>query len=426
LSQKGFEIKDGSKKVVIPIKLLNNLVFIKLKVNKKELVFLLDSGAKETVLFGLLQDKKQIELKKIEKVKLRGLGSEESIDGLKSTGNVLEIKDLKSTNHLMYVILDQNFNLSSHIGMPVNGIIGYALLKNNLVEISYSKKKLYIYPNNKRNRKRLNRKFERIVISVEEFRPYLTTKLTTVSQELSAKLLIDSGNSDALWLFKEENDKIVIPKESFDDYLGKGLSGTVIGKRGNIKELNIADFKFNNLIGAFPDSSSIKYLNKVPDRVGSVGSEILKRFTVIFDYPNSFLYLRKNKQFDAPFSFNRSGIEIKHSGIERSTVVSVSETIPIIVDTFDRIKEDKKANLEYKFVITPIYIIENIRGSSAAAKSGLSKGDRMISINSQGLRRFTLEEINLLLKKEHGNWVTIVVDRNGKLLKFWFQLVDDF
>lgn len=425
-AQKGFELKVGKKKAVIPIKLINNLVFIPLKVNGKELVFLLDSGAKETVLFGLFQDKKEVDLKNIEKVKLRGLGSEESIDGLKSTGNLLEIKDLKSSNHLMYVILNQNFNLSSHIGIPVNGIIGYALLKNNLIEISYSKKKLYVYLDNKKNRKRINRKFDKIPITIEESRPYIITKLTTVSQELSAKLLIDSGNSDALWLFKEENDKIVVPKDGFDDYLGKGLSGAVVGKRGTIQELNIANFKFNKLIGAFPDSSSIKYLNKVPDRVGSVGSEVLKRFTVIFDYPNCNLYLRKNKQFDTPFSYNRSGIEVKHSGIERTREVVVTEAIPLIVNTFDRTKEDKNANLYYKFVMTPIYIIENIRATSAAAKNGLSKDDRLISFNGQELRRFTLEELNSFLKKEQGNYITIVVDRKGKLLKFRFQLLDDF
>jgi hypothetical protein len=46
------------------------------------------------------------------------------------------------------------------------------------------------------------------------------------------KLLIDVGNSDAIWLFQDVSNKIV-PTNNFDDYLGKGFSGDVIGKSAN-------------------------------------------------------------------------------------------------------------------------------------------------------------------------------------------------
>jgi hypothetical protein len=31
-------------------------------------------------------------------------------------------------------IVDQNFNISSHVGIPVNGIIGSSVFNNNLFE----------------------------------------------------------------------------------------------------------------------------------------------------------------------------------------------------------------------------------------------------------------------------------------------------
>ena len=124
LAQDDFSIEDHRSKVVIPFKLINNLVFIPIKVNGIELNFLLDSGVEETILFSM-EEKKEVSFKNVEKVKLRGLGSENEIEGLKSTNNTLETHGLKSHNHLLYIILDQNFNLSSHIGIPVNGIIGY-------------------------------------------------------------------------------------------------------------------------------------------------------------------------------------------------------------------------------------------------------------------------------------------------------------
>jgi hypothetical protein len=45
---------------------------------------------------------------------------------------------MESINHL-YIIVDQNFNISSHVGIPVNGIIGSSVF-NNLFEINYEKK----------------------------------------------------------------------------------------------------------------------------------------------------------------------------------------------------------------------------------------------------------------------------------------------
>jgi hypothetical protein len=42
-------------------------------------------------------------------------------------------------------------------------------------------------------------------------------------------------------------DKIHVPIINFDDYLGKGFSGDVEGKRARIAEFFISDFKFSNL-----------------------------------------------------------------------------------------------------------------------------------------------------------------------------------
>ena len=45
------------------------------------------------------------------------------------------------------------------------------------------------------------------------------------------------------------------------------------------------------------------------DRNGSVGGEVLKRFNMVFDYPNNKLHL-KNANFKNPFQYNLAGIEL--------------------------------------------------------------------------------------------------------------------
>jgi hypothetical protein len=50
------------------------------------------------------------------------------------------MEGMESINHL-YTIVDQNFNISSHVGIPVNGIIGSSVFNNNLFEIKYKKER---------------------------------------------------------------------------------------------------------------------------------------------------------------------------------------------------------------------------------------------------------------------------------------------
>ena len=88
-AQQGFRfIKEDQKKTVIAFQMINNLIFIPIKVNGVELNFLLDTGVEETILFSL-EDKGDVSFYNVKKIKLTGLGKEDSIEGLRSTGNTL-------------------------------------------------------------------------------------------------------------------------------------------------------------------------------------------------------------------------------------------------------------------------------------------------------------------------------------------------
>ena len=422
-AQNDFLIESGHSKVTIPFKLINNLIFIPIKVNGVELNFLLDSGVEETILFSM-EDKQEVSFNNVEKIKLRGLGSEEEIEGLKSTNNVLTSHGLKSQNHLLYIILDQTFNLSSHIGIPVNGIIGHKFFKNNVVEINYQRKKITIHSNNEQVRKKLGKKFTSIPITIEKSKPYIEAVAVVDSQEIPAKLLIDIGNSDSFWVF--ENNKIKLPKKNFPDFLGKGFSGDIEGHRAKIEKFSLADFNFKNPIVSFPDSSSIKNVRMVPGRIGSVGGEILKRFTLVLDYAGKNLYLKKNSKFFEPFTYNKSGITVQHNGLQW-----VQETVHLqtvqVASSMGEVEQNLKKddNFRYKFSLKPVYEIVNIRKHSAAEKCGLQKGDIIVSINNNLPYKYSLQQINSLLKSEEDIWINLEVERNSLILKFRFKLEDE-
>ncbi len=421
-SQSSFEFENRKVKTVIPIKVVNNLTLIPVELNGVNLTFLLDTGVEETILFSL-EEVEQVSLENIEKIKFKGFGIDEAFNGLKSSKNNVKIKSLIDPNHDVYVVLDQDINISSSVGVPVNGIIGYHFFKNHAVEINYDSKKIIVYDKLEEISPKKLQKFKSFPIELHSNKPYVNFNFKTLpnSQYVDAKLLVDSGNSDALWLFTSDSKKTEIPEQNIDDYLGVGFSGSVYGKRARIIGLQAGNFEFNNLIVAYPDSLNTKNIELVKDRLGSIGGEILKRFTQIFDYPSKQLFLKKNAQFNTKFEYNMSGIDVQHEGLE--WVQEYYTDKPVVnYKSYDINGEDISKKVKTKFSLKPTYKIHSIRKKSPAEICGLKVGDKILSINHKKIYNLTLAEIAELLKSEENKEIKIVVERDDNELKFEFKL----
>ncbi|MGI9582344.1 PDZ domain-containing protein [Chryseobacterium sp. RRHN12] len=416
-AQNSFELIN-TKKAVIPFKFINNLIFIPITVNGAELTFLLDTGVSEAILFSL--ENKELKLSNVEKVKFSGLGGSVSIDGLKSERNMGKIGDkIVNTSMSLYIIIDEEFNISPHVGIPVNGVIGYHFFKDHPIYIDYASRKITVYESADLLKKKIKR-FEEFPITIEKDKPYLYAGVEMTNEKKDSKLLIDLGNSDAIWLFPTLIKNFVYNRPNIDDFLGRGFNGDIYGKRSRIHNFYLGDFKFEKPLTAMPDEFSIQHVNLVENRKGSVGGEIMRRFTVIFDYPNKKLYLKKNRNFDDPFHFNMSGLDFKQEGLEWEqdrvkieTEKSVSVVNVIYNDSF-----------QYKFSLKPIFSIAGVRKDSPAFKAGLQKGDKIISINGSRTSNMTLETMVELMKSNEGRNITIIVQRKNEELTFRFMLED--
>lgn len=425
LSQEGFEfVNTKSSKIRVPFKLINNLVFIPVKVNGVEFLFLLDSGVRETILFGF-DDANEVNLNHVEKIDFKGLGRSETVEGFKSSGNVLTIGKKESRNHLLYLILDPSFNLSSFVGVSVNGIVGSAAFKNYLVEIDYAKKVVNFYKPNSKFHKTIEKKYTKVPIIIEKGKPYVNSTVRVNTTDVLVKLLIDTGNSDAVWLFDKLSDKLELPEKYFEDYLGQSISGAVVGKRARISEFSIAGYKFDSPVVAYPDSISSKIISLRSGRLGSLGGEILKRFSVVFDYSNGQLFLKKNKLFKSSFTYNKSGVEIWHTGSELvKKMVAVPDHNSVIVSVDDRKPDPKTANFKYRVELKPIYEIGHVRENSSAYKSGLRPADILVAIDGKPAYEYSLQEINSFLWSEDEIWIELKIRREGKEMRFKFQLLN--
>ncbi len=422
----GYSLAQGSFNLInaksdkIKFQLINNLIIIPVEVNGVPLSFLLDTGVSKPILFNIINLSDSLQINNVETVFLRGLGSEGSIEALKSKRNIVKVGKAINVNQEVYVVFDESINFAPRLGIPIHGIIGYNIFKDFVVEINYSSKVLTLHDPKTYTYKSCKscRTFD---LKLSQNKPYIDGMIEIDSKQIPVKLLIDSGGSDALWLFEDE-EKGIMPVEGkyFEDYLGKGLSGSVHGKRSKIKSFSLQDFKFKEVNVAFPDSSSIHIARKYRDRSGSIAGELLKRFNIIFDYANEKVTFKKNKQFNSPFHYNKSGIILEQDGIR-----VVRETS----DNFIRNDSDRTTNIDkivlsvsYRYSIRPAFTIVELRKNSPAEKAGLLLGDILLVVNNKDTAGLKMHEINEVFSGEDGKLIRLQIDRNGSRLNYEFKL----
>jgi C-terminal processing protease CtpA/Prc len=109
---------------------------------------------------------------------------------------------------------------------------------------------------------------------------------------------------------------------------------------------------------------------------GIVGSEILRRFTATFDYPEARMLLEPNAHFGEPFDFDMSGLYL--AGDERIEVLRVVDDSP-------------------------------------AAEAGIREGDRVLTDRP-------LEELRRALRSEPGVEHVLELERDGRRFAAAFRL----
>ena len=142
-AQDGFLMDVKKSKVVIPFQLLSNLIFVKINVNGTDLTFLLDTGVSETVLFSL-DENQSLTFGDVEKIQLKGMGSQAPIDAMLAKNNKLKTPYFSDENHDILIVLNQEVNFSPNVGIPVNGILGDDFFRNYPVEIDYLRRRIII------------------------------------------------------------------------------------------------------------------------------------------------------------------------------------------------------------------------------------------------------------------------------------------
>jgi hypothetical protein len=386
----GFNLADGKKKVQIPIEIHNNLVVVRLLLNDAlPLKFIVDTGVR-TAILTQKSFSDILQLRYSRKYTIAGPGGEKLIDAYVANNVSLTLPGVVGRGHSLLVLEEDYLELRNYLGTDVHGILGYELFSRFIIKIDYNRKIMTLMlPDKFKPKKR----YDVIPVRIQDTKPYILVPISISNDHsLNAKLLVDTGASHGLMLEPESDSRIHLPEKSLNTIIGRGLGGVITGKTGRIQAVELGNYTIQKPLVNFPDSGSyvsdsLKYLQV--DRNGTLGGEILSRFTVIFNFPHEKIYIKKNSEFKKQFYFSLSGLNIRAKGAQLN-----------------------------------VFEVNDVRQGSAADKAGVKKGDLIVGVNGVSVVNLHLNQINGLLNTKPGKRIRLNVKRDGLSKTIDFKLED--
>ncbi len=422
LAQKPYQLKPGHKFAEIPFKFVNNLVVLPVDVNGIRINLVLDTGVKQTILFNI-KTADSLSLKNIRMHHFTGIGkAHKVIPAISSSHNHIQIGSAVVNNEAqLYLIPNFDFHISENIGFPIQGLIGGDLLKDFIVKLDFKRKKIILYNRQYFDKKNL-KKSHVYNLDIKDEKPYLKGFIQAGKKNKSSdslKFLLDTGNSDALWLFDRQKLNLQSNKKMFRDYFGMGFSGMVEGDRTQIYRFGFdKKYCFKKVYIGLPDNVYFKHILKNNAFDGIIGNEILKRFYVWFDYKAKKLYLKKYpRNYRQAFLYNEMGLNLAYDG---KIPVQVKKIKTEFANQYSSgvIFLTGKDTWVYQYKFVDKLVINYIRKDSPADRAGLMPGDILLKINDQNVYNYTLEELEKRFFYHNRKHLKLLIKRKGLILRF--------
>lgn len=368
--------KARKHRVELPFDLQRNLIILTAKLNGKgPFNFMLDTGV-GTSLITDPQLQQQLQLAQGQRFRVAGLGEETALEAFMTESVRVELPGVVAPALSMLVFSDDVLDLSSYVGVPIHGILGRDIFQSFVVEVNPSEGRLVLFDPKKYKRPR-GRRWTDLPLEMEGDKAYITTNVTLHdSLTLPLKLILDTGAGHALSLETGSDNRLTLPPKVLRTQLGRGLSGYINGYMGRVTSMQLGRYYLNNLLTSFPDDADVR-LRTETFRNGNIGLELLKRFSLVIDYPHNRLLLKPNSLYHDPFEHDMCGLDLVATGPDFRS-----------------------------------FIVVKIQPASPAAEAELQPGDQLVAINLLPASSYTLTQLSRLLHSADGRSVLFVVRRS--------------
>ena len=409
-SQSEFYLPKDKKQQEVTFKRIHNLIIIPLEINGVMGSYILDTGFTSNVVFLKNFEGFKI-IDTLRNINLQGLGMEKKISAIISQKNHFRIGDLQANNKTILLVNDSNVEFSEKIGENVNGVVGCDFFKDFVVKIDYKNSKI-TFIKHEFYREKKCRSYQKIPIEFKKNKPFITAKITLNKGEDSKNLnlLVDTGASDAIWLFDDYFKNDSVSKKNIVSYLGESITGSIYGKKARVSTFLLGDFLFKKPVISFMKKEDVLFGNKTEERDGTIGGGVLRKFTVWFNYQEKYMVLRNNLDFWKPVGYNMSGLEFEKDGEVLAYTAS------------DGVKNDSS---DFSVSSKPMYKVFDVRKNSPAANAGILVGDFILKINNISMEKYSVESIHDMFFTDKNKKIKIQVTRNGVISTHHFKLKDE-
>lgn len=358
VSQSVKDARTGAEQKVtrIPFEMNGNYIFIQGRVNDSEpLWFILDTGANTSVINA--GRARELGLKIQEGFHATGAGG--TIDSAIVRGISLNLGEVK-INNLTVGVLPLN-SLEDVTGRSLDVILGAELFKNFVVEVDYETSHLNLYEPKDFDYKG---KGEILPLAFTHNHPYVKASIALPGREpIEGEFVVDLGSNFAVTLipsFIEKNQILKSVPKTIRSRV-RGVGGEVELPIGRINGLQLGRFHIDNPVTTLPSSGTFGAEGKA----GNIGSAIMRRFKLIFDYSRQRMILEPNKNYSEPFEYDMSGLAlVTNSPLFKSVRVQ--------------------------------RVIDN----SPASEAGIKPDDEIISVNGRPASEYRLMRLREMFREE--------------------------
>ena len=354
-----FSIAGGATSVAIPFELINNHIYVDVRVNDLPLRVMLDTGGVNILAPETAQ---ALKLASEGSFQARGIGETTESFGLTRVQEV-QIGGATVRNQVFYVMPFRD--LEKVEGVPQTGVVGFEVFKRFVVRIDYAQRQVTLL---------LPDAFQApagatvVPFTFNEMTPQVEGKIDGIP----GKFTIDTGSRATLWVnrpFAEKHSLFDKPGKKIEALAGWGVGGQGRGLVTRAGLLELGDVR----VPAPVTSIALQQRGSMADPylAGNVGGGILRRFTVTFDYGRQKIYFEPNASNAQEDTWDRSGLWLN------------------------------RADAGYR--------VEDVVADSPAAAAGLKVGDLVLAVNGRKATELPVAEAREILKSAPGTRVRLQV-----------------
>jgi predicted aspartyl protease len=360
-----FAFTDDGTAATLKFDLLNNHIYVDGAIDGKPVRLLFDTGG-----LNLLtpQATKRLGLKSEGQMAARGVG-EAQVDVGFARAERIELGTLRMDAPLFYV-MDLG-DLPQVEGFPFDGLVGYEVFHRLGVQIDYARGVMTMtHPDH-----------YRAPSNATALDFTLDGRIPVVQGEidgLPARISIDTGSRASISLhspFVREHELIERFGACFETVTGWGVGGAARGWPTRLPSVRLGSAEVSDVLADLVTSDKGAFAN--PDISANIGSGLLRRFVVDFDYRARKMYLVPGPDHGYRDNYDRSGLWLMLDG--------------------DAIR------------------VAGITAGSAAERAGVQVDDRIVAIDAVPVKSRSLADWRALLRDTaEGTRVMLNLLRDGK------------